>query len=259
MFRNLKLRRPLAVLDLETTGVDVKTDRIVEIGILAVRPGRPAEQHTRRVNPGVPIPPGATAVHGITDDDVAGAPAFGAVADDLLTRLDGCDLCGFNVKRFDLPLLYNEFRRAGRSFPLDGRAVIDPQEIFHAYEPRDLTAAVRFYLGREHADARGAAADVRATAAVLDAMLGRYADLKRDVDGLHAQFRDPDAVDSAGFFTRVAGEIRFAKGKHRGQPLDFVARNSPDYLQWMLGQDFFEDAKAVARDALRRRGARAGV
>jgi DNA polymerase III subunit epsilon len=259
MFRNLKLRRPLAVFDLETTGVDTKMDRIVEISILTVRPGRPADQHTCRVNPGVPIPPGATAVHGITDTDVARKPRFEDVADDLLARFDGCDLCGYNLKRFDLQLLYNEFRRAGRACSLDGRAVIDPQEIFHTYEPRDLTAAVRFYLGQEHAGAHTAAADVLATAAILDAMLARYTDLKRDTEGLHAQFMDRDAVDSAGFFKRVAGEIRFVKGKHRGQPLDFVARTSPDYLQWMLGQDFFEDTKAVARDALRQRGARTTV
>src|SRR5262249_37578711 len=153
--------------------------------------------------------------------------------------LDDCDLCGFNLKRFDLPLLYTEFGRAGCSLPLDGRALIDPQEIFHAYEPRDLAAAVRFYLGREHEDDHTAAGDVLATAAVLDAMLARYADLPRDVAGLHAHFKDPDAVDAGGFFTRVAGQIRFAKGKHRGQPLDFIARTSPDYLDWMLGADFF--------------------
>jgi DNA polymerase-3 subunit epsilon len=256
MLRHLVLRRPLAVLDLETTGLDTKTDRIVEIGVLKVGPDRRVEQFIRRINPGVPIPAEATAVHGITDEDVVGEPRFEAVAGDLLTRLDGCDLCGFNIKRFDLQLLYNELRRAGCTLSLEGRALIDPQQIFHHYERRDLAAAVRFYLGREHEGGHTAAADVTATAAVLDAMLSRYGDLQRDVEGLHAQFNDSNAVDSAGFFTHIAGEVRLAKGKHRGQPLDFIARTSPDYLEWILGQDFFEDTKAVVRDALHRHGAR---
>jgi DNA polymerase-3 subunit epsilon len=252
MFRLLALRRPLAVLDLETTGVNAQTDRIVEISILTVGPDRNIEHFTRRCNPGVPIPAEATAVHGISDADVSGEPPFEKLADEVQKRLDGCDLCGFNLKRFDLPLLYNELRRAGRTFDLDGRALIDAQEIFHRYEPRDLKAAVRFYLGREHEEAHTAAADVLATAAVLDAMLVRYPDLGRDVAALHAQFKDPTTVDSGGFFRRVAGEIRFAKGKHRGQPLDFVARNSPDYLEWLLAADFMPDTKDVAREALRR-------
>jgi DNA polymerase-3 subunit epsilon len=252
MLRHLKLRRPLAVLDLETTGTNPRTDRIIEISILVVRPDRRAKQHTQRLNPGVPIPVEATAVHGITDADVADAPRFADVAGGLLALLEDCDLCGFNLKRFDLPLLYTEFSRIGRSFVLEGRALIDAQEIYHAYERRDLAAAVRFYLGREHRGGHAAATDVAATAEVVDVMLARYPDLPRDAVGLHAHFKDPAGVDAAGFFTRVNGEVRFAKGKHRGQPLDFVARTSPDYLEWMLGQDFFPDTKAVARDALRR-------
>ncbi len=252
MIPNLMLRRPLAVLDLETTGVDTRTDRVVEISILKVWPERRAEEHTRRLNPGIPIPPEATAVHGISDADVRDAPRFEDIADRLRAWLDDCDLCGFNLKRFDLPLLAAEFRRAGRPLVLEGRALIDPQEIFHARERRDLTAAVRFYLGCDHEGAHGAAADVRATAAVLNAMLARYPDLRRDVEGLHVQFQDPRAVDPNGFFTRVGGEIRFAKGKHRGQPLAFIARTYPDYLEWMLAQDFFEDTKTIAREALRR-------
>jgi DNA polymerase-3 subunit epsilon len=252
MLGQLKLCRSLAVLDLETTGINPRTDRIIEISILIVRPDRRTKHHTRRLNPGVSIPPEATAVHGITDADVADAPRFADVADEVVALLEGCDLCGFNLKRFDLPLLYKEFTRAGRSFVLEGRALIDALEIFHTYEPRDLAAAVRFYLGREHRGGHAAATDALATAEVVDAMLARYADLPRDAAGLHAHFKDPAAVDAAGFFTRVSGEVRFAKGKHRGQPLDFVARTCPDYLEWMLGQDFFPDTKEVARTALRR-------
>jgi DNA polymerase-3 subunit epsilon len=179
MFHYLSLNRPLAVLDLETTGVDPQTDRIVEVSVLKVLPDGDRQHRTCRVNPGIPIPAAATAVHGITDADVAGEPSFGQVAAALEEFLRGCDLCGFNIKRFDLPLLYAEFRRAGVPFVLEGRALVDPQEIYHHFERRDLTSAVRFYLGRAHHGAHSAAADVLATAEVLDAMLGRYAELTR--------------------------------------------------------------------------------
>jgi DNA polymerase-3 subunit epsilon len=250
MFKNLTLERSLAIFDLETTGTDPEGDRIVEISVLKVSPEGKGEHRTRRVQPGIPIPAEATAVHGITDADVAQAPRFGQVAAGLLAFLDGCDLCGFNVKRFDLRMLYVEFSRVGLRLSLEGRALVDPLEIFHAYERRDLAAAVRFYCGREHAGAHGAAADVLATAEVLDAMVARYADLPRSVPALYQHFKDPQAVDSAGRFVRVRGEIRFAFGKYRGQPLAAVARTKPDYLEWMLTQNFFDDAKVVVQDAL---------
>jgi DNA polymerase III subunit epsilon len=253
MLTNLTLHRPLAIIDLETTGVNPLTDRIVEIAILKVLPDQQVKKHNRRLNPGVPIPADATAIHGITDADVADAPPFEKVADKLLAYLAACDLCGFNLKRFDLQLLHNEFRRANRSFPIEGRALIDPLQIFHFYERRDLAAAVNFYLGREHISAHTAGGDVDATAEILNAMLARYPDLGNDVETLNAKFQDGNAVDSAGFFTRVAGQIRFARGKYRGQPLDFVARTARDYLEWMLAKDFNEDTKAIARDALRGR------
>jgi DNA polymerase-3 subunit epsilon len=139
----------------------------------------------------VPIPAAATAVHGITDGDVAGEPRFEQVADALLGFLDGCDLCGFNLKWFDLRVLYCEFNRAGRKLALEGRSLIDPMEIFHRYEPRVLAAAVRTYLGRDHEGGHSAAADVLATAEVLDAMVNRYADLPRTVASLHQHFADP--------------------------------------------------------------------
>jgi DNA polymerase III subunit epsilon len=251
LFLNIILARPLAVIDLETTGTDPQKDRIVEISTLKILPNGQRIHRTRRLNPGVPIPAAATAVHGITNADVAGALRFEQVADGLLTFLDGCDLCGFNLKRFDLRVLYGEFARAGRSLPLEGRALIDPMEIFHRYEPRDL-AAVRTYLGRDHKGGYSAAADVLATAEVLDAMIARYTDLPRTVAGLHQHFADPDRMDSGGFFRQVEGEVRVMKGKHRGEPLDAVAATRPDYLEWMLTQSFFEDTKQVVREALTR-------
>ena len=149
--RHLQLERPLAVLDTETTGVDPLTDRIVELAVVRLDPDGAARRYRRLVDPGVPIPPAATAVHGIADADVAGRPRFAAIADRLARRLDGCDLAGFNLRRFDLPLLAAEFARAGVAFDPADRAVVDAQQIYHAREPRDLAAAVRFYCGREHA------------------------------------------------------------------------------------------------------------
>jgi DNA polymerase-3 subunit epsilon len=251
MFQNLALEKPLAILDLETTGTDYRTDRIVEVSVLKVLPDGRAQHRTRRLNPGVPIPAAATAVHGITDTDVAGEPRFEQLADALLGFLGGCDLCGFNLKRFDLRMLYSEFRRAGRNLILEGRAIIDAMEIFHRYEPRDLAAAVRTYLGREHEGGHSAASDVLATAQVLDAMVTRYPDLPRSIAGLHEDFTDPERLGSDGFFRRVEGEVRFVKGKHRGEPLAAVAAARPDYLEWMLAQDFFDDTKVVVRVALR--------
>jgi DNA polymerase-3 subunit epsilon len=250
MFKNLKLEKPLAIIDLETTGIDPQSDRIVEMGILKVTPEGRRCQRVLRLNPGIPIPPGATAVHGITDADVEEEPRFADVAADLIDLLDGCDLCGFNLKRFDLRLLHVEFIRAGKLWSLAGRAIVDAMEIFLAYEKRNLAAAVRFYCNREHENPHSAGADVRATAEVLDAMLERYADLPRTTAGLHQHFKDPNAVDSSGYFVQVEGQVRFAFGKYRGQPLDAVARAKPDYLRWMLDQDFFDDTKAIVREAL---------
>jgi DNA polymerase-3 subunit epsilon len=251
MLKNITLEKPLAVIDLETTGTDTQKDRIVEISVLKLFPNGKRVHHTRRLNPGVPIPPEATAIHNITDEDVADELRFEQIADALLRFLDGCDLCGFNLKKFDLRMLCCEFARAGRQLSLEGRAILDPMQIYHRHEPRDLGAAVRFYLNREHGSGHSAAADVLATAELLDAMVAHYSVLPRSVAALHQHFTDVDQLGSDGFFRKVGGEIRFVKGKkHRGEPLDIVAANDPAYLEWMLAQDFFEDTKAIVRRAL---------
>jgi len=250
----LGIDRPLVILDLETMGTDPKIDRIIEISILKLTPGGAPDHRTRRVNPERPIPAEATAVHGITDGDVATAPPFRAVAAGLRSFLNGCDICGYNLLRFDLRLLLNEFSRVGTTFPLQGRRFIDPCRIFHQREPRDLGAALVFYCGREHDGAHGAEADVLATVAVLEAQLDHYDDLPRTVEGLHEHLRDPGAVDLDGMFTRRPDDtIVFAKGKYKGQPLGEIAPTKPDYLAWMLREDFFDDTKAVVASALESR------
>lgn len=254
MFKHLVLRKPLAFLDLETTGLAVQTDRIVEISILKVTPDGRQEQLTHRVYPEMDIPPEATAIHGIKHIDVWLEPTFAQLAPQIQAFLEGCDLCGFNIQDFDLRLLCNEFNRVSHPFSLEGRVVVDVMKIFSAREKRDLTAAVRFYCNREYDGRHAASSDARATADVLDAMLGRYTDLPPTVDGLSQQFKPPNAVDSAGKFISINGEIRFNFGKkHRGEPLDAVARRNPGYLQWMLTDgDFPDDTKNIVRDALRR-------
>jgi DNA polymerase-3 subunit epsilon len=210
-------------------------------------------ERVRRFNPGTPIPPEATAVHGITDADVADEASFCQRARALEGHLADCDLAGFNIRRFDLQMLIAEFQRCGIDFDLQGRRVIDVQNIFHREEPRDLSAAARFYLGREHEEAHTALGDIRTSAAVLGAQLQRYAHLPRDLDGLHAY-----CESYAPFLTEVdrwfgpAEEGRvFRRGKHKGRPLDEVARNEPDYLHWMLGADDMpEEVLRIVREAL---------
>ena len=258
MFKNLVLNRPLAVIDLETTGTDAQTDRIVEIGVVKIFPDGQRDVRCRRINPGIPIPESATAFHGITDSDVAGEPRLELVALGLLKFLDGCDLCGFNLKRFDLKVLIAEFSRIDRHFPLDGRRLIDPLEIYHDRERRDLSAAVRFYCGRDHDGAHSASADVQVTAEILDAMLERYPDLPRSVEELHDLYRDQRSVDLDGKFIRVDSRIVFNFGKYRGRRLDDVARESPDYIHWMLGGNFMDETKEIARGALQQTVAQLG-
>jgi DNA polymerase-3 subunit epsilon len=252
--RNLRLERPLAVVDLETTGLDPREDRIVEFAALILAPGARPGRCSRLIHPGRPIPPEATAIHGIADQDVAGAQPFAAIAPRLARLLEGADLAGYNIARFDLPFLRAEFRRAGVEFAIAGRAVVDVQRLYHRLEPRDLGAAVRRYLGREHEGAHEALDDAEATAAVLDAQLGRHAELPPTPAGLHALLVD---VDVAGKFRTEGDRVVFGFGKHVGRPLDEVARLDPTYLEWFLAADFLDDAKAFVERALGRAG-RAG-
>ncbi len=247
---DLALVRPLVWLDLETTGLDLRRDRIVEISILREEPSGAAEERTRRVNPGIPIPREATAVHGIRDEDVRDAPPFERLARSFAEFLDGADLGGFGLERFDVPLLALEFERAGVAFSLEGRALVDVQRIYHAMEPRDLTAACRFYLGRDLAEAHSAAADAVAAREVLLAQLERYADLPRSPAELSARFGDRSRVDPEGKLVWRGGEVTINFGKHRGRTLREMATQDPDYLRWMAGRDFSQSVVVVIEGAL---------
>ena len=234
------LDRPLVFLDLETTGLSVSQDRIIELAIIKVMPQGDVLERVRRFNPGMPIPAAATAVHGITDEDLHNEASFAQRARSLADLLDDCDLAGFNVRRFDLPMLVVEFRRAGLSFDLEGRRVVDVQAIFHREERRDLSAAARFYLDREHPEAHSALGDIRTSAAVLYAQLARYDHLPKDLTGLHQYCDEYLPIESElerWFRNESDGARVFRRGKHRGRSLAEVAAHEPDYLLWMLGAE----------------------
>ncbi len=243
----LNLRNPIVFLDLETTGIDPSKDRIVEISLLKVRPDGSQEVKTRRLNPEMHIPEGATAVHGISDDDVKDCPAFREVARSLAAYIEGCDFGGYNSNKFDIPVLAEEFLRAGVDVDLKKRRMIDVQNIFHRMEQRTLVAAYKFYCDRDLEGAHSAEADTLATYEVLKAQLERYgSQLQNDVDFL-AEFSTRDrTVDYAGriIYDERGAEV-FSFGKHRGRPVADVFREEPSYYAWMMNGDFPEYTKKV--------------
>lgn len=247
-FRHLQLSRPLVVLDIETTGLDPQVDHVVEVACVRYTPDEGPRTHRSRLNPGVPIPAAATAIHGIADADVADCPSFSQVAAGLLRFVGRADLAGYNLKDFDLPFLLAEFARCRLELPLGGRAVLDVKQVFFAHERRDLAAAVAYYCGREHANAHSALGDALVTAEVLDAQVGRYG-LPRTVSGLHRHFCP---VDVAGKFRRDGDQVVFAFGKYIGRSLDDIARDDPEYLRWLLGRPFLPDVQRLVREALER-------
>ena len=254
MLKNIRLERPMVVLDLETTGKRTHIDRIIEISTLKLMPDGTSELNTRRLNPGMAIHPEATAVHGITDADVANEPPFAEIAGRLTVQLAGADLCGYNIWSFDLKILGAEFRRAGVPFSLDGRHIIDPMRIFRKREPRDLTSALRFYRGMNHEGAHKADADVLAALLVLDGQVERYDDLPRSIAELHRYMDYPETVDPDGKFVRREDRrVVFAFGKYSGELVDEVARTDPPYLEWIIKSEFTNEAKSVARVALTRK------
>ena len=236
---NLKLHKPLCVFDLETTGVQVAKDRIVEISILKVNPDASRESKTWLVNPGMPIPPETSAIHGITDEKVKDAPTFKEIASKLMDMIAGTDLGGFNSNRFDVPLLAEELLRAGFDFDLSKFKLVDAQTIFHKMEPRNLTAAYQFYCKKELVNAHSAEADVLATFEVLDAQVGHYDDLPNDIASLSEISSHHKFADLAGFiaFDKEDKET-FTFGKYKGQRVKEVFQKDLGYYGWIQNADF---------------------
>ena len=235
----LNLKNPLIFFDLETTGINVTADRIVEISYLKVMPDGREECRTRRINPQMPIPKQATDIHGITDEDVKDCPTFKEIAKSLAVQLEGCDLAGFNSNRFDIPLLAEEFLRAGVDLDLTKRKFVDVQTIFHKMEQRNLIAAYKFYCGKDLTDAHSAESDTRATYEVLMSQLDRYTDLENNVDSLSAFSSFNNNVDFAGrMIYNEKGEEVINFGKYKGQTVRDVLKKDLGYYGWIMQGDF---------------------
>ena len=251
--QNLILDRPLVAFDLETTGVMIERDRIVELALVRVEPDGSRRTFRSLVNPEVPIPPGATAVHGISDDDVRDAPVLAALAGEIVAFCDGADLAGFNSVRFDAPFLENELRRVGCEVSFADRRHFDAFHIFCRMEPRTLVAAYKKYCGKELTDAHSALADVEATLEVLDAQIGQYDEVPSTSAELHT-FCNPDEgryVDrSRKFAWNDEGKAVFAFGKYKDMTIEQVKAENSGYLSWMLGKDFADDVVKILRDAI---------
>ncbi|MGB0886186.1 MAG: exonuclease domain-containing protein [Chitinophagales bacterium] len=236
---NLTLKRPLAFFDLETTGVNVATDRIVEIGILIVQTDKTTEEHRFLVNPTIPIPIEASVIHGVYDKDVENEPTFAQLAEKLYNLLNPCDLAGYNSNRFDVPLLIEEFLRVNINFSIDDRNLLDAFSIFTMKEKRDLGSALKFYCNKEIVNAHTAMADVVATYDVFKAQIERYGDLGEDIETIYENTRNnKNAIDTAHRLTMIKGVPCFNFGKHKGQTVQSVLTANPGYYSWIMRSDF---------------------
>ncbi len=252
----LNLKNPLLFFDLETTGINIVKDRIIEISYVKVSPNGKEDSRTFRVNPGMPIPPESTAIHGITDEDVKDCPTFKEIAKTLAKQIEGCDLAGYNSNRFDIPMLAEEFLRAGVDIDLNRRKFIDVQTIFHKMEQRTLSAAYKFYCDKDLENAHTAEADTRATYEVLQAQLDRYPALKNDV-GFLSQFSSySNNVDFAGRMVyNDKGEEVINFGKYKGRLAAEVLKADPGYYSWIMNGDFPLNTKKMFTE-IRLRGFR---
>ena len=243
----LNLKNPLVFFDLETTGINISKDRIVEVSFLKVDPNGKEEIKTYRINPEMHIPEESTAIHGITDEDVKDCPTFKQLAKTLADYLEGCDMAGFNSSRFDVPMLAEEFLRAGVDFDMNKRKFVDVQIIFHRKEQRTLEAAYRFYCDKELDNAHSAEADAVATYEVLKSQLERYPDLVNDINALSKEFSSfNNNVDFAGrIVLNEKGVEVFNFGKHKGKAVAEVFEKEPSYYAWMMKGDFPLNTKQV--------------
>ena len=242
----LNLKNPVVFFDLETTGVNITSDRIVEISYLKVYPNGDETSKTKRINPEMHIPEEASKVHGIYDEDVKDSPTFKQVAKEIAADFEGADIAGFNSNRFDVPLLAEEFLRAGVDLDMTRRKFIDVQVIFHKMEQRTLVAAMKFYCGKELEGAHSADADTRATYEVLQAQLDRYPELQNDINYLSEFSSHTNNVDFAGriVYNEKGVEV-FNFGKHKGIPVREVFQRDPSYYSWMMQGDFTLNTKQV--------------
>lgn len=239
----LKLTKPLAFIDLETTGVNLGTDRIVEIAIVKILPDGSKSVKRKLINPEMPIPKTSSDIHGITDEMVKDAPTFRQVANELKQTLDGCDIAGYNSNRFDIPLLMEEFLRVQVDFDMKGRKLVDVQKIFHQMEQRTLSAAYKFYCQKNLDGAHSAEVDAMATYEILEAQTERYPVLGNTIDTILKAIGDDTIVDFARRFVLENGVEVFNFGKFKGRPVADVLKAEPQYYDWMMKGDFPQHTK----------------
>jgi DNA polymerase III subunit epsilon len=244
----LKLKRPLAFFDIESTGVQVTKDRIIELAILKLFPDGSKEEKVFVINPGIPIPPGSTEFHGFTDDMVKDKPHFKDVAPEIQEFLINTDLAGYNSNRFDIPMLVEEFLRADMLFDTRHRKFLDVFQIFVKKEKRDLSAAYKFYCGKDLENAHSASADINATFDVMMAQLDKYDELEGNVDFLHNFSKDGDFVDLGRRMVYINGEPHFNFGKYKGKKVVDALEHDPHYYKWIMESDFLSDTKQKLKE-----------
>jgi len=248
----LQLNNPICFIDLETTGINVSIDRIVEIAIIKIAPDGTKLVKRKLINPEMPIPKGASDVHGISDEMVKDAPTFKAVANEIKQFIEGSDMAGYNSNRFDIPMLNEEFLRAGIAIDMESRKLLDVQKIFHMMEQRTLSAAYKFYCDKTLEDAHTAEADAMATFEVLEAQLQKYPQLGNTVDAIVKFTGEDKIVDFARRLIYENGVEVFNFGKHKGKPVIQVLREEPQYYDWMMKGDFALHTKQKLTEILNR-------
>lgn len=246
----LKLTKPLAVIDLETTGVNPGRDRIIEIAIVKANTDGSIVKKRKLINPGMPIPPESIEIHGITNEMVKDAPTFKQAANEIKQFLEGCDIAGFNSNKFDIPMLVEEFMRNGVEIKLNKSRLLDVQKIFHSMEPRNLVAAYKFYCNKDLQNAHSAEADAEATWEVLKAQVEKYEHLGESVDSILAALGEEEIVDFARRMVVENGTVVFNFGKHKGKSVEEVFRNERSYYDWMMQGDFPMDTKQKITEIL---------
>jgi len=250
--KHLSFQKPIVFIDLESTGVNPRFDRIIEICLVKVHPDGKEDFFVSLINPEITIPQDSIERHGITDADVADKPKFEELAQKIFEFVKDCDVGGFAINRFDLPLLKTEFDRVGISYNYKDLNLIDVMAIYHTLHPRDLKTAYKQYCNKDLENAHRAEADVRATIEVLESQLESHNDLPKDIQELHkfCNPKDPNWIDADGKFIWKENKVTFNFGNHAGKTLQEVVKDSPDYLSWMINKDFPEDVIKIIKNAL---------
>ena len=244
--------RPIVFFDLETTGVDIENDRIVELALVKIDTSGKETIYETRINPLIPIPDEVSDIHGIYDEDVQDSPTFEEVSENIENFIEGCDLAGYNIRKFDIPLLQNEFDRCETDIDLYEVYQIDIMKICHKMEQRNLSWALNYYCGESHDNAHAALDDVKATMKIFSAQLSKYSDLPETVEELDefCDDRDPNWFDADGKFIWKQGKLYFNFGKYNGQSLEDIIENDSGYIRWIIKAEFSDEVKNLLSDAL---------